>query len=115
MYHTRTVESDRRTLLSQCASPRWRYPKSGGLVIGRNLRVNHPTASVTVPGSDLPFYGMDPSDPVTYVRPYNPVPGMVARLNFDGARPAPAGGVQRGRQPRLWWPGGVAGSSVRNG
>jgi hypothetical protein len=31
------------------------------------------------------FLGMDPSDPLTYVRPWNPRPGMIARLNFDGA------------------------------
>ena len=32
------------------------------------------------------FAGMDPSNPVTYVRPWNPAPGMIAALNFDGAR-----------------------------
>jgi hypothetical protein len=65
--------------------------------------------------TDHPYQGMDPSDPVTWTRPYNPQPGMIAYLNIDGAQPNPAGGVQRGRQPRLWWPGGVAGSSVSNG
>lgn len=34
----------------------------------------------------LVFAGMDPSDPSTYVRPWRPVAGMVARLNFDGAQ-----------------------------
>ena len=49
-------------------------------------------ARVTVPlpaavgGTDMPFAGMDPSNPLTYVRPWNPQPGMVARLNFDGAQ-----------------------------
>ena len=33
-----------------------------------------------------PYLGMDPSAPVTWVRPYNPQPGMVSRLNFDGAK-----------------------------
>lgn len=34
-----------------------------------------------------PFYkGMDPSDPLTYVRAWNPQPGMIALLNFDGAQ-----------------------------
>jgi hypothetical protein len=31
------------------------------------------------------FKGMDPSNPATYVRPWNPAPGMIALLNFDGA------------------------------
>ncbi len=30
--------------------------------------------------------GMDPSDPLTHVRPWRPVPGMIALLNFDGAQ-----------------------------
>ena len=34
----------------------------------------------------LVFAGMDPSDPSTYVRPWRPVPGMIARLNFDGVQ-----------------------------
>jgi hypothetical protein len=65
--------------------------------------------------TDHPYQGMDPSDPVTWTRQYNPQPGMIAYLNIDGAVPNPAGGVQRGKQPRLWWRGGVAGSSVNNG
>lgn len=40
-----------------------------------------------VGATDHPYCGMDPSDPVTWVRPYNPQPGMVARFNFDGAYP----------------------------
>jgi len=31
------------------------------------------------------FNGMDPSAPATYTRPWNPAPGMIAYLNFDGA------------------------------
>jgi hypothetical protein len=37
--------------------------------------------------TDHPYTGMDPSDPVTWTRPYRPVAGMVAWLNFDGAVP----------------------------
>jgi len=33
-----------------------------------------------------PFNGMDPSNPVSWVRPWNPQPGMIAYLNFDGAK-----------------------------
>jgi hypothetical protein len=68
-----------------------------------------------VGSTDHPFQGMDPSDPVTWVRPYAPQPGMISYLNRDGAKPNPAGGVQRGPQPFLFWRGGVAGSSVNNG
>jgi hypothetical protein len=32
------------------------------------------------------FKGMDPSNPATYVRPWNPAPGMIGYLNFDGAQ-----------------------------
>jgi hypothetical protein len=45
-----------------------------------------------------PFLGMDPSAPSTWVRPYNPQPGMVARFNFDGAAAqayTPMGGTWR--------------------
>lgn len=48
-----------------------------------------------------PFLGMDPSDPATYVRPWNPQPGMVSRLNFDGAKyqgDTPTGGTWRNPQ-----------------
>ena|SRR5277367_852809 len=68
-----------------------------------------------VGSTDHPYQGMDPSDPITWVRPYNPRPGMISYLNIDGAQPNPTGGVQRGRQPFLFWRGGVAGSSVNNG
>ena len=45
-----------------------------------------------------PHLGMDPSAPVTWVRPYNPQPGMIAQLNFDGAKAqgnTPMGGTWR--------------------
>jgi hypothetical protein len=53
-----------------------------------------------VGSTDHPYTGMDPSDPVTWVRPYRPVPGMVAQLNFDGAKPQDAQTVSSGR--RRW-------------
>jgi hypothetical protein len=58
---------------------------------------------VTLPGTDMPFAGMDPSNPLTYVRPWNPQPGMIGYLNYDGAQAQarqPTGGLQRGRQQR---------------
>jgi len=48
-----------------------------------------------------PYLGMDPSAPVTYVRPWNPQPGMIAMLNFDGAKyqgMTPMGGTWRNVQ-----------------
>jgi hypothetical protein len=48
------------------------------------------------------FKGMDPSNPATFVRAWNPVAGMIEYLNYDGA--AVQGGtptqVQRGPQSR---------------
>lgn len=32
------------------------------------------------------YKGMDPSDPLTYSRQWNPQPGMIGFLNFDGAQ-----------------------------
>jgi|SRR5580658_3196773 hypothetical protein len=34
-------------------------------------------------GNDRTNNGMDPSDPSSWVRPYNPQPGMCAQFNFD--------------------------------
>ena len=50
-----------------------------------------------VGSTDHPYVGMDPSDPVTWVRAYNPQPGMVAYLNFDGAQvnPSQTGGPRK--------------------
>jgi hypothetical protein len=39
--------------------------------------------------SDRPYVGMDPTDRASWVRPWNPQPGMIAWLNFDGAAPNP--------------------------
>jgi hypothetical protein len=49
------------------------------------------------------YMGMDPSDPATYVRNWNPAAGMIGYLNFDGAQlqgRTPTGGLQRGPQQR---------------
>ena len=58
-----------------------------------------PTGLVGPVGStDHPYVGMDPSDPITWVRPYRPRPGMVALLNFDGAKPQDGQAVSSGRK-----------------
>jgi hypothetical protein len=48
------------------------------------------------------YQGMDPSNPATFVRPWNPAPGMIAQLNFDGAsmQAHTPTQVQRGPQAR---------------
>lgn len=49
------------------------------------------------------YKGMDPSDPLTYTRAWNPAPGMIAYLNFDGAQMqgrTPTQ-LQRGPQTRI--------------
>ncbi len=54
------------------------YPlHNGALVLGG------PAGPVSRGDSDLTYNGMDPSDPRTWVRPYNPQPGMAALFNFD--------------------------------
>jgi hypothetical protein len=58
------------------------------------------------------FQGMDPSNPATFTRPWNPQPGMIAQLNFDGAPNAAHNptGTYAGSQarPRKLFMGGVA-------
>ena len=60
-----------------------------------------PTGLVGPVGStDHPYVGMDPSDPITWVRPYRPRPGMVALLNFDGAKPQDAQTVSKAKRSK---------------
>lgn len=82
---------------------------------------NHPVIAITggFPGrpcsgysarmAALPFNmsgpqykGMDPSDPSTWVRPWNPQQGMIALLNYDGAavQDRTPTQLQRGQQSR---------------
>jgi len=66
---------------------------------GGALRITAPLP-VAIPGQQ-PYAGLDPSNPSTWVRRYNPQPGMIALFNYNGAAVAerqPTGGVQRGRQ-----------------
>jgi hypothetical protein len=49
------------------------------------------------PASQPRYVGMDPSDPATWTRPYNPQPGMIGYLPVDGAKvnPAQTGGPRK--------------------
>jgi hypothetical protein len=83
------------------ATPACGRPAGGGALALAGLY--GPAGLVGPAGSaDHPYCGMDPSDPVTWVRPYNPAPGMIAQLNFDGAGPnttQTTGGGRRRRHP----------------
>ena len=86
---------------------RW-HPYACGTDIATGLRggsvalvqLGQPAGVVSQPCSDHPYQGMDPSDPLTFVRPYNPQPGMIAYLNFDGANPNVT--QTTGGPPRRW-------------
>jgi hypothetical protein len=74
--------------------------RSGGSVVLAGVGVRHPTGKVTQAGTDHPYQGMDPSVPLTYVRPYRPAAGMIAYLNYDGAMPNKTQTVAN--PPRSW-------------
>lgn len=89
----------------------YRPPVSGFAAITarrRDLQGPRPCSGGTMVMAPLPaglngepFLGMDPSAPASWVRPWNPQPGMIARLNFDGAQCqayTPMGGTWRNPQ-----------------
>src|ERR1700724_1549379 len=96
-----------------CGTPYGPGLHRGALVLGG------PAGPVSRGDSDLTYNGMDPSDPRTWVRPYNPQPGMAALFNFDpflngepshfttgaglteNARPR-RNAVDRGRKKKRW-------------
>lgn len=55
-------------------------PLHRGGAVGLNMNTVGPVGT-----KDAPYMGMDPSDPLTWTRPYRPEPGMISYLNFDGA------------------------------
>lgn len=61
-----------------------------------------PMVTGPLPVAGVPYAGTDPSNQATWtVRGYRPRPGMIGKLNFNGAAVqdrTPTGGVQRGRQ-----------------
>lgn len=59
------------------------HREGAGMPAGGTPLISAPLPN-SIPGQ-LPYTGLDPSNPATWVRPYNPQPGMVARLNFNGA------------------------------
>jgi hypothetical protein len=67
-------------------------------VNGHSVRMADLPTTMSGPG----YKGMDPSDPSTYVRAWNPAAGMVGYLNFDGAQlqARTPTQVQRGSQAR---------------
>lgn len=59
-------------------------PRLSRTPMGGTPRVTVPLPVLGMAGGT--FNGMDPSDPRTHVRPWNPQPGMIGRLNWDGAQ-----------------------------
>ena len=56
----------------------------GDFIHGGALALGGPAGPVSRgDSSGLGYNGMDPSDPGTWVRQYNPAAGMCARFNFD--------------------------------
>lgn len=62
---------------------RGRLYGSGGLLGGAvTLGARGPTGMVNG-GTGYGYLGMDPSDPLTWPRPFNPAPGMISYLNWQ--------------------------------
>lgn len=61
------------------------YGPGGGLMGGGavTLTTRGPAGSA-VGNTGYGYLGMDPSDPTTWPRPFNPAPGMIAYLNYPG-------------------------------
>lgn len=65
------------------ATGRGRLYGSGGLLGGAvTLGARAPVGMVTG-GTGYGYLGMDPSDPLTWPRPFNPAPGMISWLNWQ--------------------------------
>lgn len=59
---------------------------TGGFGNGRPVRSYSASAAGAPFTLSGPSYkGMDPSDPSTHIRTWNPQPGMISYLNYDGA------------------------------
>jgi hypothetical protein len=56
---------------------------AGGLMGGAvNLLARGPVG-MAMGGTGYGYLGMDPSDPLTWPRPFNPAPGMISWLNWQ--------------------------------
>lgn len=55
----------------------------GGLLGGAVTLGARAPVGMTRGGSGYGYLGMDPSDPSTWPRPFNPAPGMIAWLNWQ--------------------------------
>lgn len=70
------------------------YPNEGGFQVSRYYQVPlNQAVAVSGTASFRPYLGMDPSDPGTWPRPYNPQQsGLFMRLHQDGQAAARADG-----------------------
>jgi hypothetical protein len=63
---------------------RGRLYGAGGLLGGAVTLTSRGFTGMRVGNSGYGYLGMDPSDPTTWPRPFNPQPGMIGWLNFYG-------------------------------
>lgn len=56
------------------------HGRFGGLA-GGAVQLNAGGPPNNTGGTGYGFLGLDPSDPSTWIRPFNPAPGMIAYLN----------------------------------
>jgi hypothetical protein len=63
---------------------RGRMYGAGGLLGGAVTLSARGMVGMRQGGSGYGYLGMDPSDPATWPRPFNPQPGMISWLNFYG-------------------------------
>jgi hypothetical protein len=55
---------------------------AGGLLGGRVTLSARGLVGQSRGNTGYGYLGMDPSDPMTWPRPFNPAPGMISYLNF---------------------------------
>ena len=56
---------------------------SGGIMGGATILNTAGWVGMRRGNTGYGYLGMDPSDPSTYIRPFNPVPGMIGYLNWQ--------------------------------
>lgn len=77
------------------------YPVSGRPEVARYAQVAlNPAVLASGAAGFRPYVGMDPSDPGTWTRPYNPQRGMFARLHDDQEQAARDAKRKRNRGSR---------------
>jgi hypothetical protein len=77
---------------------------SGGLMGGAVSLSARSPVGMSRGGTGYGYLGMDPSDPLTWPRPFNVAPGMISYLNWQvGGQPVAAQPVSPGGRGGGWW------------